>query len=118
MGENEEKIISINRGNRATIKLTSSKGKFKVGERLTFSVVDKKKYNNVVLEKEFIILEESNIAYITLTKEDTTIGEIISKEKEYWYEIKYSGDLTILGYDEDKAKKFILYPSVQSKGGN
>lgn len=108
--------IKINRGDRATIRLVSSKGKFKVGDKLKFSIVDKKNYNNVIFQKEYIVTEESNIAYITLTKEDTTIGEIISREKEYNYEIKYNDDITLLGFDDDDGKSFILYPNAGTKG--
>lgn len=111
------KEIKINRGNRATIKLTSSKGNFKVGDKLKFSIVEKNDYSNVIFQKEYTIIEESNIAYITLTKEDTTIGDIISKEKEYNYEIEYNDDITLVGYDEEKGKKFIIYPEAGIKGG-
>jgi len=113
---NEEKEIEINRGDRGTIKVTCSNGNFQVGEKIKFSVVEKNDYSNVVLQKEFPILEESNVMYITLTKEDTTIGEVINRKKEYWYEIEYSGDLTLVGHDSNGAKKFILYPEAQAKG--
>lgn len=33
-----------------------------------------------------------------------------SKPIEYWYEIELNGDSTIIGYDNDGAKKLILYP--------
>jgi hypothetical protein len=50
---------------------------------------------------------------MALTKKDTTIGEIINKSREYWYEIELNPDTasqTIIGHDEDGAKKFVLYP--------
>lgn len=115
---NAEKEIEINRGDRGTIKLVSSNGKFKVGDKLKFSVVDKKDYNNVLFQKEYTITEESNVAYLTLTSEDTKIGEITSKKMEYNYEIEYNGELTLVGYDSEKGKKFILYPEAANKGGN
>lgn len=113
---NSDKEIKINRGNRGTLKLVNKNGNFAIGDKLKFSIVDKNNYNNLIFQKEFIVTENSNVAYITLTKEDTTIGEIISKKKEYWYEIEYNGDLTILGFDDDGAKKFILYPEAPMKG--
>lgn len=113
---NQDKEIEINRGDRGTIKLINKRGNFNIGDKLKFSIVDKKEYNNVIFQKVFTITENGNFAYITLTKEDTTIGEVISKKKEYWYEIEYNGDLTILGFDDDGAKKFILYPEAPTKG--
>ena len=108
--------IKINRSDRATIKLINSKGNFKVGDKLKFSIVENNNYNNVIFQKEYIVTEESNIAYITLTKEDTTIGDVISKQKVYNYEIKYNDDTTLLGYDDDRGKIFILYPNAGTKG--
>lgn len=114
---NSDKEIEINRGDRGTIKLVSSNGKFKVGDKLKFSIVDKKDYNNVIFQKEYTITEESTVAYITLSGEDTRIGEAISKRVEYNYEIEYNGDLTLFGYDDARGKKFILYPEAGTKGG-
>lgn len=115
---NSDKEIEINRGDRGTIKLIANTGKFEEGKKIKFSVVEKGNYNNVILQKEYTITEESQYAYITLTSEDTRIGDIISKKQEYWYEIEYDGDLTLVGYDDDKQKKFILYPEAPEKGGN
>ena len=50
---------------------------------------------------------------IYLTEEDTKIGEVISKPKDYWYEVELNPDeepQTIIGYDEDGAKIFKLFP--------
>ena len=111
-----DKVIEINRGDRGTLKLINKTGKFEIGDKLKFSIIDKKEYNNLIFQKEYIVTENSNVTYITLTKKDTTIGDVISKKKEYWYEIEYNGDLTILGFDDDGAKKFILYPEAPTKG--
>lgn len=113
---NSDKEIEINRGDRGTLKLVNKRGTFEKGDKIKFSIVEKKEYKNLIFQKEFIVTENSNITYITLTKEDTTIGDIISKKKEYWYEIEYNGDLTILGFDDDGGKKFILYPEAPVKG--
>ena len=107
--------IAINRGSRGTIKLINSKGKFKVGDKFRFSIVEKNDYDNVIFQKEYTVTEESNVAYITLTKEDTTIGDVISKQKQYNYEIKYNDDVTLLGYNDDGGKIFILYPNAGTK---
>lgn len=109
------KTIHCTRGDRGTFRLNSNVP-FKIGEKIKFSIVERKNFSNVVLEKELIVDEESNEFYITLTSEDTTIGNIINKPKIYWYEIEYNDDQTIVGYDEDGAKEFILYPEALEKG--
>ncbi|MBR4486267.1 hypothetical protein IKS57_02740, partial [bacterium] len=53
--------------------------------------------------------EETTTLTIALTQEETTIGELINAPVKYWYEIQLN-DNTIIGYDENKAKEFILYP--------
>jgi hypothetical protein len=50
---------------------------------------------------------------IFLGEEDTKIGEVISKPKDYWYEVElnpFDHPQTIIGYDEDGAKVFKLFP--------
>ena len=114
----KEKTIEVNRGDRKSIKLISKKGNFEVGKHITFSIVEKKNYNNVIFQKTYTIFEDSNEFVFTLTKQDTTIGEIISKKVVYWYEIEYDGDQTIIGYDKNKGKEFILYPEAPKKGSD
>jgi hypothetical protein len=76
-------------------------------------VFEKKACNCVVLSKDFQAEAESQTVAITLTGQDTKIGEEISKPKDYWYEVELNPDTkpqTIVGYDEDGAKVFRLYP--------
>lgn len=86
---------------------------FEPGDVVRFKVFEKKACENVVLEKCFSVTEETDRVYMVLTKEDTTIGEVISKPKDYWYEIElnpFTNPQTLLGYDEDGAKVLRLYP--------
>lgn len=112
------KEITINRGDRGTIKLTNTLGSFKVGDKLKFSIVDKGNYNKVVFQKTYTVTEESTEFYLTLTREDTRIGEVISKEKVYWYEVDYNDGNTLIGYDKSKAKRFVLFPEAPNKEGS
>lgn len=114
----EDKSIEINRGDSGTIKITNKNGSFSIGDKLKFSIVEKGNYNNVIFQKEFEITEESNIAYITLVGDDTRWGDVISSKEEYWYEIDLNDSKTLVGYDSDKAKKFILYPEAPKKEVN
>ena len=112
------KQIEVNRGDRGTIRLRAKTGSFNVGDKILFSIVDQQNYENVVFQKEYIVTQEGPTFDLTLTKEDTTIGPIISSKVEYWYEIQYNGDQTIIGYDSKRQKKFILLPEAPTKGGN
>lgn len=113
------KQIEINRGDRGTFRLTTEEGNFMPDDKIVFSIIERQNYNNVVFQKEYIVLNEAPYFDITLTKEDTTIGPIISNKVEYWYEVEYNGDQTLIGFDRNRQKKFILYPEAPiKKGGN
>ena len=65
------------------------------------------------MQKDFPITEDTKEAYIYLDEEDTKIGEVIAKPRDYWYEVELNPEIqpqTIIGYDEDGAKVFRLYP--------
>ena len=50
---------------------------------------------------------------VVLTEQDTRIGDVISKPVDYWYEVTlnpYTNPQTFIGYDEDGAKVFKLFP--------
>lgn len=111
------KAISINRGDRGTLRLINTHGNFNIGDKIKFSIVEKDNYKNVVYQKTFTVIEESPYFYLTLTKNDTKIGEIISKQVVYYYEIEYNGDQTLIGHDKTKGKKFILFPEAADKEG-
>jgi hypothetical protein len=86
---------------------------FQAGELVRLKVFEKKACENVVLQKDFPIEEATESVSIFLTEQDTRIGEIISKPVDYWYEIELNPDTepqTIVGYDDDGAKIFRLYP--------
>lgn len=86
---------------------------FKPGDIVRISIFEKKGCHCVLLQKDFTVDEATDTVDITLTKQDTKIGETISKPKDYWYEIELNPDTfpqTIIGYDEDGAKIFRLFP--------
>ncbi len=87
--------------------------KFQAGDVVRIKIFGKKNAENVVLEKDFPVTEITEEVEIFLAEEDTKIGEVISKPKDYWYEIElnpYNNPQTIIGYDEDGAKVFKLFP--------
>ena len=86
---------------------------FEAGDVLRMKIFQKKNANNVVLEKSFPVTAKTDRFTILLTEEDTKIGDVISKATDYWYEIElnpFTNPQTIIGYDEDGAKIFRLFP--------
>lgn len=113
----EDKSISVTRGDSLLFSVSASGDegvyKFQPGDVVRFKVFGKKSCDDVVLEKDFPVTEESESVDIYLTKEDTKLGEIISKPVDYWYEVELNPltePQTIIGYDEDGPKVFKLFP--------
>lgn len=116
----DNKTIKITRGDIAKLEVTANIGAndeekylFKVGDTVRLHVMEKKNTSNIVLNKTINVIEPSEKIEISLTGEDTTIGDVINKPTTYWYEIELNHDKnpqTIIGYDDDGAKEFILYP--------
>ena len=115
---NEDKTINITRGDIGafTVDALNEAGEkylFQKGDVVRIKVTEKKACENVMFQKDFVVEEETEQVEILLTEEDTKIGEVISKPTDYWYEIElnpFTNPQTIIGYDEDGAKIFKLYP--------
>ena len=93
--------------------------KFQAGDVLRIKVYGKKDAETVVLQKDFPVTEVCEEVEIFLSEEDTKIGEVISKQKDYWYEVELNpgeNPQTIIGYDEDGAKVFKLFPEGDDIG--
>lgn len=86
---------------------------FQPGDILQMKVYVKKDAENVVLQKDFPVPAKTNTVGVFLTEQDTKIGDVISKPTDYWYEVTlnpYTNPQTFIGYDEDGAKIFKLFP--------
>lgn len=93
-----------------------AKYKFQPGDIVRFKVFCKKNCGKVVLMKDFLIEEESTAVNIFLDRGEMKFGEIISKPVDYWYEAELNPDTfpdTFIGYDENGAKLFRLYPEAK-----
>ena len=113
-----DKTLHHNRGAKGTIRLNKKNGNFNVGDTLKFSILEKGNYNNVIFQKNFKVLEEKSSFCLNFTSEEMRIGEVISKEEEYWYELKLNDETPLIAFDREKAKKFILYPEAPNKEVN
>ena len=114
---NDDLSMNLTRGDSVVFSIGANIGEteytFKEGDVIRFKVFGKKDCENVVLKKDFVVTEETSLVEITLDSDETKIGDIISKPTEYWYEVELNPDTyaqTIIGYDENGAKIFKLYP--------
>lgn len=114
---NDDMSIYATRGDIVFFTLTAEDNgqnhKFQSGDVVRFTVYGRKDAGTVLLQKDFPIFEETESVEIFLGEEDTKMGDVISKPTDYWYEIELNPDSypqTVIGYDEDGAKIFRLYP--------
>lgn len=110
--------ILITRGDTAVIPVVAvvddgSNYVFQPDDVIRFKVFEKKNCDNVILEVDFSVEEETEQVDLVLTEQHTTIGGIINKPVDYWYEVELNpltNPQTIIGYDDDGPKIFRLYP--------
>ena len=114
---NEDMSIYATRGDIVFFSVTADEAgenhMFQPGDVVRFTVYGKKDAGSVVLQKDFPIFEETEVVPIYLGEVDTRFGDVISKPTDYWYEVELNpgkDPQTIIGYDEDGAKIFRLYP--------
>ena len=116
---NEDKSICITRGDIGVITVRAKNSSqepyiFQPTDVVRLRVYEKNHHELVVFHKNAAQIDvESETVFIHLTKEDTKLGEIINKPKEYWYEIELNPDespQTIVGYDTKGPKLFKLFP--------
>jgi len=115
--------ILINRGDAdvLTVDATDDNDKpytFQVNDVVRLTVMEANDCENVVLQKDTKVTEESTEVDIELTSENTRIGEVISNPVNYWYEVKLNPDTTkktIIGYDDKGPKIWQLFPEGGKK---
>lgn len=114
----DDNSIYLTRGDIASIQITAlnSSGEeylFKNGDIVCFSIFEKGRYDNLVLRRDVEVTTETKFVSINLSGNDTKIGELINKPKQYWYEVELNPDTapqTIIGYDNNGPKILTLFP--------
>ena len=114
---NDDMSIYVTRGDAVFFTVSAEekgvKYNFQDGDVVRIKITDKKDCDNVVLQKDFVVTEATENVDIVLTGQDTKIGSVISKPVDYWYEVElnpFTNPQTIIGYDDDGAKIFKLFP--------
>lgn len=117
---NEDQSIYVTRGDILFFTVSAMKDgaayTFQQGDVVRMKVMQKKACEKVAFQKDFPIEEETESVEIVLTEAETKIGKVISKAVDYWYEIELNPETypqTIIGYDDDGAKIFKLFPEGQ-----
>ena len=128
---NEDLSVSLNRGDAGIIKIPRKvDGKYEVntGDVLRLRVFPKKNCEKVELIKDYSVSSTSEYIELALSGSDTRLGDVINKPTTYWYEIEQNPEWslsdgavgvypkTIVGYDEDGPKVFLLYPEGDDSG--
>lgn len=117
------KTIHITRGDHATVEVTAqnedgSNYVFKKDDIIRFKVFTAKNFGEVHIQKDVKVESDTEIVPVVLDKEATRIGEAINKKVDYWYEVEVNPDTypqTIIGYDRDGEKLFVVYPEGGTK---
>ena len=114
---NDDLSIYATRGDIVFFAVTAEEDgvpyQFQLGDVLRIKIFGKKNCEDVVLEKDFPVVDVTESVDIFLSGEDTKIGEVISKPKDYWYEVELNpatNPQTIIGYHEDGPVVFKLFP--------
>lgn len=114
---NDDLSIYLTRGDTAVfnvaVEANGAAYTFQPGDVVRIKVFEKKGCDCVVLQKDFPVAEATDKVEVLLTGEETKIGELIHKPRDYWYEVELNpltNPQTVIGYDEDGAKVFRLFP--------
>ena len=114
---NDDLSIYATRGDAGGFNVEATIGgepyTFRSGDVVRFKAFGKKDCENVVLQKDFVVAEDTTQVEIFLYGNETKFGEVINKPVDYWYEVELNPETkpqTIIGYDEDGAKVFKLFP--------
>ena len=121
---NDDLSIFVTRGDAVVFNLhaTTDKGEtyiFKPEDVVRIKIMERKGCEDVVFQKVFVVEQETDTVEISLSGEETTIGSVISKPTDYWYEVElnpFTIPQTIIGYDDETgAKIFKLFPEGNSE---
>lgn len=114
---NEDNSIYATRGDVVFFGVTAEDDGtpyvFQAGDVLRMKIYGRKDAEMVYLQKDFLVNAETECVEVFLEKEETKLGDVISKPEEYWYEICLNPDTqpqTIIGYGDEGAAVFRLLP--------
>lgn len=92
---------------------------FQLTDEIVFSVYEKKGYtHNEILRKTYTIsdlgyVEPTTTPELQITQTDTMKFPLDNKKQTYFYEIVLNGKTTIIGDNDNKTNKIVVYPGVK-----
>ena len=99
------KNVYVNRGDALTLHLVNRTGDFKAGDWLTLSICEENNLENTLLTKRIDIS-------VTSAETKSLCEAFKTGYKIFWYEIELNDNTTLIGYDLDGPKLFVLYPEA------
>lgn len=114
--DKDGKTLLVTRGDKGSVKVKKkiSEGVFEPfyeNDVVSFNLKNNFGDNEPVLRKKVIVQEDTNVVTFNFSKDDTTIGDLISSPVLYQYDIAVNEDMTILGYDDETGPKYFkLFP--------
>ena len=111
-----DKTIRVSRGDGFSLNVSANGGEyeFQPNDVIRLRVYNKKGYEEEpLLEVSKTVTEETTSVALNVASEDNMFSGDINKPMTYWYEISLNETQTIIGYDEDGAKLFIVYPAEE-----
>lgn len=90
-------------------------------DKISFVVYAKKGYTKQEIIRKDYTLQEIGYSGATkypelkLTSTDTKKFPLKNKPATYWYDIVLNDEKTVVGYDNDGAKKIIVYPEAEEE---
>ena len=110
----KDNTIEITRGNSLALDVSVQDGQddyiFQEGDKVGIAIYNRNALNqDPVASKTVTANAGTTTTQITLTSDEMKIGTMQNRAVTYWYEITLNGE-TVLGFDENGAKKLILYP--------
>lgn len=94
---------------------------FQLNDKISFVAFEKKGYTKEeIFRKDYTIkdigyTEPTICPEIILTEEEAKMFPLSNKKKTFWYDLVLNDTTTMLGYDEDGAKKIIVYPEADEE---
>lgn len=89
---------------------------FQLTDKISFICFEKKGYTKEeILRKEYTLAdigytEPTTVVEIPLTAEETKKFPLSNKAQTFWYDIVLNDTTTVLGFDNEGAKRIIIYP--------
>lgn len=119
--------ISVTRGDSILFDIEATQGDnglytFEVGDKVIFKVYEKKNASNVIIKAETVVEAPTQKVQISVSAQEMKDAiDVINKPLDFWYEVSLETTTetaqgqqksvqTIIGYDDDGAKIFRVFP--------